>query len=139
MKLKLRPGRLPEGMPLTHPACLIATWFGSGLAPFASGTWGSLATLPVGWLLAVYGGPWALLAGAAVATIAGIWASEIITSRGRLHDPGFIVIDEVAGMLLTLAAAPATWWGFALAFVLFRTADVVPPTGATPMCMAGSA
>ncbi len=127
MKLKLRPGRLPEGMTLAHPASLIATWFGSGLAPIAPGTWGSLATLPVGWVLAVYGGPWALLAGAIVATIAGTWASSVIVARGRIRDPGLIVIDEVAGMLLTLVGASVTWWGFALAFVLFRAADVLKP------------
>ncbi len=127
MKLKLRPGRLPEGLPLRHPASLVATWFGVGLAPIAPGTWGSLAALPVGWLVYLYAGRWALLAAAALTLAAGIWASEVIVRRGTARDPGLIVIDEVSGMLLTLAFTPLTWWGFAIAFVAFRVADVVKP------------
>jgi phosphatidylglycerophosphatase A len=127
MKLKLRPGRLPDGLPLSHPAALIATWFGTGLAPMASGTWGSLATLPPGWVLDRYFGIWGLAVGALVVTVAGIWASSMIVDRGRVRDPGLIVIDEVAGMLVTLMAAPATWWGYLLAFLLFRAADIVKP------------
>jgi phosphatidylglycerophosphatase A len=127
MKLKLRPGSLPDGMPLSHPASLIATWFGTGLAPIASGTWGSLATLPLGWVLGAYFGIGGLAAGAVVVTVAGIWASSVIVERGRVRDPGLIVIDEVAGMLITLIGAPSTWWGYLLAFLLFRAADIVKP------------
>jgi phosphatidylglycerophosphatase A len=127
MRLKLRPGRLPEGMTLAHPAALVATWFGSGLAPIASGTWGSLAALPYGWLLQHYFGITGLIVGALAATIAGIWASGVIVTRGRIRDPGLIVIDEVAGMTLTLIGAPQTWWGYVLAFLLFRAADIFKP------------
>ena len=127
MKLKLRPGSLPPEWPLRRPETLIATWFGSGLAPIASGTWGSLAALPFGWLALVYGGIWLLVGLTVVVTVAGIWASSRLVAGADIRDPGFIVIDEVAGMLVTLAFAPLTWWGVALAFLLFRAADIVKP------------
>ncbi|MHA1113952.1 MAG: phosphatidylglycerophosphatase A, partial [Alphaproteobacteria bacterium] len=44
--------RLPSGLRFTHPAALIATWFGSGLLPVMPGTWGSLAALPFAWVIA---------------------------------------------------------------------------------------
>jgi phosphatidylglycerophosphatase A len=127
MKLKLRPGALPPEWPLRRPETLIVTWFGTGLAPIASGTWGSLAALPFGWLALVYGGVGALVALAGVISLLGIWASSRLVAGAEIRDPGFIVIDEVAGMLVTLAFAPMTWWGFALAFFLFRAADIVKP------------
>ena len=127
MKLKLRPGRLPESLPLSHPASLVATWFGVGLAPFAPGTWGSLAALPVACLVELYAGRVGLLVALAVVFVAGIWASEVMVRRGTAQDPGFIVVDEVAGMFLTLAFTPLTWWGIGIAFVLFRVADVIKP------------
>jgi len=127
MKIKLRPGALPPEWPLRRPETLIVTWFGSGLTPIASGTWGSLAALPFGWLAVVYGGTGALLVLAAAVSLAGVWASSRVVSGHDVRDPGFIVVDEVAGMLLTLAFAPQTWWGMALAFLLFRAADIVKP------------
>jgi len=127
MKLKLRPGRLPEGLGLGHPASLVATWFGVGLMPIAPGTWGSLAALPAAWLLELYAGHKGLLIGLCVVFAAGTWASEVIVRRGTVQDPGLIVIDEVAGMFLTLAFTPLTWWGFGIAFVVFRVADIIKP------------
>lgn len=127
MKLKLRPGRLPESLPLSHPVSLIATWFGVGLMPIASGTWGSLAALPVAWLVDLYAGRTGLLVALGVVFATGTWASEVIVRRAAAQDPGLIVIDEVAGMFLTLAFAPLTWWGFAIAFVAFRAADIIKP------------
>lgn len=127
MKLKLRPGRLPPGLSLTHPASLIATWFGSGLMPFAPGTWGSLAALPIGGGIAIYWGRLGLFVALCAVTAAGIWASSVIVERGGVRDPGLIVVDEVAGMWLTLLFAPLTWWGYLLAFLLFRAADIIKP------------
>ena len=127
MKLKLRPGRLPDGVPLSHPAALIATWFGVGLAPLAPGTWGSLAALPIGWLALAYGGAPVLAALVLVTVAAGTWASSVIVERGRIRDPGLIVVDEVAAMFLTLLVTPLTWWAFLLAFLFFRVADIFKP------------
>ena len=63
MKLQFTYGRLPPGLTLKDPATLIATWFGSGLVPFASGTWGTLAALPFAWAIWTLGMPicWAML------------------------------------------------------------------------------
>lgn len=127
MKIKLRPGRLPDGLPLRHPASLVATWFGVGLMPVASGTWGSLAALPLGWVVDLYAGRIGLLVATAITAAVGIWAAGVVVSRGGARDPGLIVIDEVAGMLLTLVASPLTWWGFAIAFLVFRVADIIKP------------
>lgn len=127
MKLKLRPGRLPADLPLRHPASLIATWFGVGLMPIASGTWGSLAALPLGWLVYLYAGRPGLVVAAALVFAIGTWAASVVVRHSTASDPGLIVVDEVAGMLLTLAAAPLTWWGFAIAFALFRVADIIKP------------
>jgi phosphatidylglycerophosphatase A len=50
----------------------------------------------------------------------------LIRHLGR-EDPGLVVVDEVAGMFLTLVAAPRTWWAYAIGFVLFRVVDIVKP------------
>lgn len=126
-KLKLRPGTLPAGVTLRDPAALVATGLGVGLAPMASGTWGSLAALPVGWLIHVYAGAPGLIAAAVLATAFGIWASNRLIARGADNDPGYIVIDEIAAQWLTLAFVPIAWWAYAIAFVAFRAADIVKP------------
>jgi len=114
---------------------LIATFFGSGLLKPASGTWGSLATLPFVWLIF-----WAsdgntmmafgLLASATgAATGIGWWATAKYLEATGSHDPSEVVIDEVAGQLLTFLVAlffiPVfTWDVFLAAFLLFRIFDI---------------
>lgn len=127
MKFNFRRPDFPAGVSIWHPASLIAHWFGAGLMPFATGTWGSLAAMPFAYAID-YVADWP---GLLVATVAvsglGWWASDILVRRGRSSDPGYIVVDEVAGMWLTLLFAPPTWWGYALAFLLFRAADILKP------------
>jgi phosphatidylglycerophosphatase A len=110
-----------------HPATWIATWFGCGLARPAPGTWGTLGGLPFGILILQFGGWHALLIAAAAAFIAGLWASAKVEKMSGAHDPSYIVIDEVAGIWVTLLAAPATLPYVGLAFLLFRAFDVVKP------------
>lgn len=120
-------GKRPEGLPVWHPAFLLATWFGAGLLPKIPGTWGSAAALPFAWAIAWYGGPWALLAGAVLIFAVGVWAAEIYSRRFGVKDAGPIVIDEVAGQWLTLAPFapdPLTW---VTGFLLFRVFDIVKP------------
>ena len=127
MKLQFTYGRLPAGLTLKDPATLIATWFGSGLIPFASGTWGSLAALPFAWVFWTLGG-WPLLAAATVAVSAiGTVAADALGKRTGVKDAGFVVVDEVAGMWLTLLVAPFSLPGWAAAFVFFRIADILKP------------
>jgi phosphatidylglycerophosphatase A len=109
------------------PAALIATFFGSGLLKPASGTWGSLAALAPGLLIAERFGASGLLIGAAFAYGLGHWASTVWINGTEDKDPSPIVIDEVAGLWLTLTLAPLTPLGAALAFGLFRFFDIVKP------------
>jgi phosphatidylglycerophosphatase A len=59
--------------------------------------------------------------------MAGIWASEAIVRHRRDEDPQLVCIDEVAGVLFALAAAPFTWAGVAVAVVAFRVFDMTKP------------
>ena len=127
MKLQFTYGKLPPGLTLKDPATLAATWVGSGLIPFASGTWGTLAALPFAYGIWLVGGWIALAVATLGVTVLGVWASERVVSSSGVQDPGFIVIDEVAGMWLTLLAAPFTPLGWAAAFFLFRVADILKP------------
>ena len=105
-------------------AALIASGFGSGYAPFAPGTAGSLAALLAGIPLLGWNRG-ALALAAILATVAGFWAVRRIGATG---DPGWVVIDEVAGQWITMLALPGTSLpGLALAFALFRLLDVTKP------------
>jgi phosphatidylglycerophosphatase A len=106
------------------PAVAVATLAGIGRLRPAPGTWGSLVVLP-----AMLFGPLACLVLAAAVTIAGWVAVRAVLAQGGEHDPGWIVVDEAAGMLLALAALPAgaDWLGVAAAFALFRAFDILKP------------
>ncbi len=117
----------PAGLPLWHPATLIASWFGSGLLPVVPGTWGSAAALPFAWAIADFLHPLALGAAALPLFCVGWWAAEIAVSRSGDNDPGFIVVDEVVGQWLTLALVPPDVVLYAAGFVLFRITDVTKP------------
>jgi phosphatidylglycerophosphatase A len=110
-----------------RPALWLATWFGAGLLPKAPGTWGSLVALPFAWGLVWWGGPWLLLAAAAVVFGLGLWAAGRYMQAVGVHDPGAVVIDEVAAQWLTLCVAPLNPLAYLLGFVLFRIADVLKP------------
>lgn len=102
-------------------ARFVAAGFGSGYAPVAAGTAGSLAALLVGAALLAWS-PWALAAAALFATFGGYVAVEHARVEG---DPGWVVIDEFAGQWITLLAlAKPTILGLLIAFVLFRFFDI---------------
>ena len=116
----------------TDPAMMVATVCGVGRLPKAPGTWGSAAALPLAWLLYGLAGPLAVLSAAAVAFFAGWWASAVLARRGphsgeEDHDPGYIVIDEVAGQLVVLAVIPPDVVLYGIAFGLFRLFDIAKP------------
>ncbi len=106
---------------------VLATWFGAGLLPRAPGTWGSLAALPPAFLIQHLWGQAGLAAASVLVFLVGWAAASAYERRLGLRDPGAIVIDEVAGQWLTLAAVPATAWSYAAGFVLFRAADIFKP------------
>lgn len=114
-----------QRLPFLHPASLIATWFGCGLIPIASGTWGSLGALPFAVLIVMLGGPWALLAASLLAFAVGLWASGLYAKSLGAEDPGAVVIDEVAGMWLALVPLSLDLPSYVIAFLFFRFFDIV--------------
>lgn len=111
-------------------AAVLATWFGCGYAPTAPGTVGSLGAIVPAWIAAAYAGwpPYAFAIAAALVTIPGVWAAGVAEREAGREDPGFVVIDEVAGQWLTLAGAHVINWRTVLAaFLLFRIFDIVKP------------
>lgn len=117
-----RPGLSPW-----HPAAQAATWFGSGRMPKAPGTWGSLAALPFAWGLSLVGG-WPLLLAASLGCfLVGWWASAVYVRSTGISDPSEVVIDEVAGQWLVLAAAPTDPLLYLAGFALFRLFDITKP------------
>ncbi|MGE0745324.1 MAG: phosphatidylglycerophosphatase A [Rhodospirillales bacterium] len=123
----VRARRLPPGLSFWDPISLVSTWFGAGLLPGAPGTWGSLAALPVGWAVIDHAGRGWLAAAALGLFVLGWWATDAFVRHAAVQDPGSIVVDEVAAQLLVLTAAPLAPVWFAVAFVLFRIADIWKP------------
>lgn len=119
-------GARPTWRHLRDPVHLLAFGFGTGLAPFAPGTFGSLVGLAFALALAPLGLGWNLAA-IALAVAAGVWICGESARRLGVHDHPAIVWDEVAGMMIAMLAAPAAWWGAPLAFALFRLFDIAKP------------
>ena len=96
-------------------AKLVATFFGTGLLRPGPGSWGSAATVLLWWLLSGW--------------ISPNWqpAATHMARASGLKDPQFVVIDEVAGQLITLIAVPVSWKSLLLGFILFRGFDIVKP------------
>lgn len=117
---------------------LIATFLYVGHLRPAPGTWGSLAAIPVAWVIVTLGGWPALVVMTGVAYAAGLWATTLETKGKSDHDPSEIVIDEVVGQWIALwpvaigaasAGVPVTalWPGILTAFVAFRLFDITKP------------
>lgn len=114
------------GTVFSSPVHFLAFGFGSGLSPFAPGTAGTLAAIPLYLLFS----PLPLLAYLLVVlaiSLAGIWICGESSRRLGVHDYGGIVWDEFAGFLLTMTAAPAGWVWIVAGFFLFRLFDVWKP------------
>lgn len=107
-------------------AHVLAVWFGCGHVPIAPGTAGTLGAIPLYLLLRPHG-LWAVAIAAGALTVVGIWAASRVAARTGLKDPQIVVIDEVAGVLVTLLAAPEGSRGTLAGFVLFRVFDQLKP------------
>lgn len=105
---------------------LLATAFGGGYSPLAPGTAGSAVGVLLFWPLSRLGWPWQLGACLAVFLL-GVVVAGRLSRQLRKEDPGVVVIDEVVGQWITLAALPFTPAVALLGFVLFRVMDVVKP------------
>lgn len=108
-------------------ASWLSTWFFVGHLPKAPGTFGSIAALPFAWVLVWLGGPGLLLVAAALLFALGCWAVQIHMENSGVHDPGFIVIDEVVGQWLTLLAAPLSPLAYLVGLIAFRFFDILKP------------
>lgn len=108
-----------------QPYVWLATWFGCGLMKPAPGTWGTIGALPFGIIMLVLGGWQLLLAATIVIFMVGYWATDRYEKATGTHDAKEIVIDEVAGMWLTMTAAGTNPLYLLLAFLLFRCFDIV--------------
>lgn len=100
---------------------------GVGFLPKAPGTWGTLATLPFLWGLSALNFPnFLAIPFICFMTAGSCYVAEVIQKKYDLHDPQWIVIDEVLGMFTTwffMTGAPA--WHLIPAFILFRFFDIV--------------
>ena len=111
----------------SHPAHFIAFGFGTGLAPFAPGTFGTALAVPMYiWLAPQLGNREFLLLLAGM-FIVGAWACEISGRMLGVHDHGGMVWDEVTAFLVVLFFTPATILWQIWAFLLFRLFDIVKP------------
>jgi len=109
-----------------NPIHFLAFGFGSGAMPFAPGTFGTLAALPI-YLLMLPLSLWAYLAVVWVMTLLGVWLCHITSRDLGVHDHGGIVWDEIVGYLITMIAAPPGWQWIVAGFVLFRFFDIIKP------------
>lgn len=114
-------------------AWTVATFFGAGLGKPGPGTWGSVAAVLL-WAAFAWGlhpSPGALMvaliAGIVLSIALGVPAATIAARESARHDPGFVVIDEVAGQWIALLGAPPDWRHALISLVLFRLFDVTKP------------
>lgn len=105
----------------------LATAGGAGYSPVAPGTCGTAVAVPIAWLARDLP-PGAFVAVVIAVTAVGIWAAGVADRAWGSHDSGRIVIDEVAGYLLTVAATDrSSGLALGVGFVVFRALDIVKP------------
>jgi phosphatidylglycerophosphatase A len=117
---KIRPRQLK------HPVVLIALGFGSGLAPIAPGTAGTLVAIP--FYLAMQSLPLTVYAAVTLTcALIGIGICGYAAKRLGVHDHPAIVFDEIVGFFITMFAAPPGLLMLLAGFVLFRLFDALKP------------
>ncbi len=105
---------------------LLATGFGAGLSPKMPGTVGTLAAIPL-WYLLYLTGPYAYMVITFFLVIAAIFISDAYEKDLPSHDRPEIVIDEIVGFLITMTWLPFSLTYLVLGFVLFRVLDIWKP------------
>lgn len=111
---------------LLNPGHFLSLGFGSGLAPFAPGTWGTLVAVPLYLLLVELSFPLYLLV-ILLSFGVGVYLCGYTSKALGVHDHSGIVWDEWVGFWITMIAVPVTWQWILAGFVLFRFFDIVKP------------
>ena len=123
----------PPSKTKTFWAWAVGTFFGAGLLKPGPGTYGSISAVLLWYAAAhtLHPTPTTLAIGTTVAaiivTLIGIPAATIVARESGREDPGHVVIDEVAGQLITLILCPPDWPHAILALLLFRLFDILKP------------
>ena len=112
---------------MTRLALLFASAGGVGLIPVAPGTWGSAVAVCLLVVVRQTAAPAVEALLLAVVLAGGVWSATMAERHYGRSDPGVIVIDEVAGVLIALFWIPVTGIGFLAGFLAFRVFDIVKP------------
>lgn len=115
-----------ENFRLADPIHFLALGFGSGLAPKAPGTFGTLAAIPV-FLLSLSLNNVNYLLLVIVMSVAGIYICGKAAKDAGVHDHGAIVWDEIVGFMITMYLMPVSWLSVLVGFALFRFFDILKP------------
>ncbi len=122
----MKRNRVPASM-WRNPVHFLAFGLGSGAAPYAPGTFGTLAAIPI-YLVFIEFLSWPIYAAiTALMFIFGVWLCDRTERDIGVHDHSGIVWDEFVGYLVTMFAAPAGWQWVVIGFFLFRLFDVWKP------------
>lgn len=116
----------PVKFTLSNPIQFLALGFGSGLAPKAPGTFGTLAAVPF-FLLMSNLTPLYYALFVLIVCLTGIYICGKAASDVGVHDHGAIVWDEFAGFFITMFMIPVTWQSVLVGFILFRIFDIAKP------------
>lgn len=119
-------GIRPDGSWLRDPGHFLALGAGSGLAPWAPGTFGSMVGVGLYVLAAPFGMPACALLLALICVVGVPVCGRTARALG-VHDHPAIVWDEVAGMFLTLVFSSGSWLALGIGFALFRLFDIWKP------------
>jgi phosphatidylglycerophosphatase A len=125
------PSSATDNLPKSRLSWLVATFFGVGHLRPGPGTWASAITVLLWWLGAHWlQSRWMVPVAVAVSvavTLLGIPPSTTVARESGKKDPGFVVIDEVAGQMIALIGIPLNWKYLLAGFILFRSFDIVKP------------
>lgn len=111
---------------LKHPVHFLSLGFGTGLAPKAPGTFGTLPAIVLVWLFASLDTA-AYIGVTAFVAIIGVYLCGATAKAMGEHDAPAIVWDEIAGYMVAMIAVPVSWQALLAAFVLFRIFDILKP------------
>ncbi len=108
----------------------VAFGFGSGLSPVAPGTTGTLIGIPIV-IFFQFLPTVVVLLGTLLIVLLSVWLAGVVTRQIGIEDHSSIVIDEIAGYVVTMAMIPLTWWTAITGFLIFRLLDIYkpPPAG----------